>query len=82
MKDPPKVLSMHKRLFVRFVRWVGYDLGISPNQITLGRLLFFIPGWLAWVYRQELATRTGLAWQPFWAFAGIAVATSISIANH
>ena len=68
---------MHKRLFVRFVRWVGYDLGISPNQITLGRLLFFIPGWLAWVYRQELATRTGLPWQLFGALAVFAVTTVI-----
>ncbi len=68
---------MHKRLFVRFVRWVGYDLGISPNQITVGRLLFFIPGWLAWVYRHELATRSGLPWQFFGALAVLAVTTVI-----
>lgn len=68
---------MHKRLFVRFVRWVGYDLGISPNQITLGRLLFFIPGWLAWFYRQELAVFTGLPWQLFGAFASVVVTTVI-----
>jgi CDP-diacylglycerol--serine O-phosphatidyltransferase len=68
---------MHNRLFVRFVRWVGYDLGISPNQITLGRLLFFIPGWLAWFYRQELAARTGLPWQLFGALAALAVTTVI-----
>jgi len=68
---------MHKRLFVRFVRWVGYDLGISPNQITLGRLLFFIPGWLAWFYRQELATYTGFPWQLFGALASVAVTTVI-----
>lgn len=68
---------MHKRLFVRFVRWVGYDLGISPNQITLGRLLLFIPGWLGWFYRQELATSTGLPWQLFGTLAMIAVTTVI-----
>ena len=69
---------MHKRLFVRFVRWVGYDLGISPNQITLGRLLFFIPGWLAWFYRLELATTTGLPWQLFGALAILIVTTVIA----
>jgi len=68
---------MHRRLFVRFVRWVGYDLGISPNQITLGRLLFFIPGWLAWFYRQELAAYTGFPWQLFGALASVAVTTVI-----
>ncbi len=68
---------MHKRLFVRFVRWVGYDLGISPNQITLGRLLFFVPGWLAWFYRHELAVYTGLPWQLFGALASVAVTTVI-----
>ena len=68
---------MHKRLFVRFVRWVGYDLGISPNQITLGRLLFFIPGWLAWVYRYELASRTGFPWQLYGALAVVVVITVI-----
>lgn len=68
---------MQNRFFVRFVRWVGYDLGISPNQITLGRLLFFIPGWLAWVYRQELAAFTGLPWQLFGAVATVAVTTVI-----
>jgi CDP-diacylglycerol--serine O-phosphatidyltransferase len=68
---------MHKRLFVRFVRWVGYDLGISPNQITVGRLLFFIPGWLAWVYRQELAVQIGLPWQLIGALSMIAVTTVI-----
>lgn len=69
---------MHKKLFVRFVRWVGYDLGISPNQITLGRLFFFIPGWLSWVYRQELATLTGLPWQLFGALAALVVTTVIA----
>ena len=47
----------------RFVRWIGYDLGISPNQITLGRLLLFIPGWFTWVYMHELAAWSGLSWQ-------------------
>lgn len=68
---------MHNKLFVRFVRWVGYDLGISPNQITLGRLLLFVPGWLAWFYRQELGTYTGLPWQLFGALAAVAVTTVI-----
>lgn len=68
---------MHRRLFVRFVRWVGYDLGISPNQITLGRLFFFIPGWLAWFYRYDLAGRTGLPWQLFGVLATVVVTTVI-----
>ncbi len=68
---------MHNRLFVRFVRWVGHDLGISPNQITLGRLLFFIPGWLAWLYRHDLAARTGLPWQLFGSLATVLVTTVI-----
>jgi len=67
---------MRNRLFVRFVRWVGYDLGISPNQITLGRLLFFVPGWLAWVYRLELSAASGFPWQLFGALA-IAVVTTV-----
>lgn len=67
---------MHKKLFRRFVRWVGYDLGISPNQITLGRLLFFVPGWLSWVYRYELATRTGTPWQ-LWGWLAIVVVTVV-----
>jgi CDP-diacylglycerol--glycerol-3-phosphate 3-phosphatidyltransferase len=47
---------------------VGYDLGITPNQITVGRLFFFVPGWLMWFYRQELAVYTGAPWQVFgWA---------------
>ena len=54
---------MLKKLFFKFVRWIGYDLGISPNQITLGRLLFFIPGWLTWVYMHELAAWSGVPWQ-------------------
>lgn len=69
--------TMHNRLFVRFVRWVGYDLGISPNQITLGRLFFFVPGWLAWFYRQELAVSTGLPWQVIGTFAIVSVTTVI-----
>ncbi|MDP2105367.1 MAG: CDP-alcohol phosphatidyltransferase family protein, partial [Desulfobulbaceae bacterium] len=69
---------MRNRLFVRFVRWVGYDLGISPNQITLGRLLFFVPGWLAWYYRIELAAYTGLPWQAFGAMASFVVTTVIA----
>jgi len=68
---------MSKRLFVRFVRWVGYDLGISPNQITLGRFLFFIPGWLSWFYRHDLAEYTGMPWQLFGALASVVVTTVI-----
>jgi len=52
-----------RKTFTDFVRWVGYDLGITPNQITVGRLLFFVPGWLLWVYREELARRLDLPWQ-------------------
>lgn len=69
---------MRNRLFVRFVRWVGYDLGISPNQITLGRLLFFVPGWLAWYYRMELAAQTGFPWQFYGAVASFVVTTVIA----
>lgn len=69
---------MRNRLFVRFVRWVGYDLGISPNQITLGRLLFFVPGWLAWYYRHELAAHTGFPWQLYGAIASFIVTTVIA----
>ena len=52
-----------KNLFTRFVRWLGYDLGISPNQVTWGRLVIFIPGWLLWVYKNELGQWSGLTWQ-------------------
>lgn len=67
---------MHKKLFINFVRWVGYDLGISPNQITLGRLLFFFPGWLAWIYRHELAAQTGTPWQ-LWGWLALAVVSVV-----
>jgi CDP-diacylglycerol--serine O-phosphatidyltransferase len=63
--------------FTRFVRWIGYDLGISPNQITLGRLLFFVPGWLMWVYMHEISASTGLAWQLIGAVALVLVTTVI-----
>ncbi len=56
---------MAQRIFQRFVRWIGYDLGITPNQITWGRLIVFIPGWLTWIYKSELAQWTGLPWQLF-----------------
>jgi len=49
--------------FTRFVRWLGYDLGVTPNQITVGRLFFFIPGWLMWVTMYDLSERTGIPWQ-------------------
>lgn len=56
---------MLHRYFIRFVRWLGYDLGISPNQITIGRLFCFIPGWLMWIFRHDLAARFSLPWQLF-----------------
>jgi phosphatidylserine synthase len=49
--------------FTRFVHWLGYDLGVTPNQITVGRLLFFIPGWLMWVTMYDISERTGIPWQ-------------------
>ncbi len=60
---------MKKILFFRFVRWLGYDLGITPNQITWGRLVIFIPGWFSWVFKNELAAWSGLPWQFFGALA-------------
>lgn len=61
------------KLFTRFVRWVGYDLGISPNQITIGRLLFFVPGWLLWVFRHEVADMLAIWWQAVGAIAFLIV---------
>jgi CDP-diacylglycerol--serine O-phosphatidyltransferase len=61
----------------RFVRWIGYDLGISPNQITLGRLLLFVPGWLMWVFMHEISAETGIAWQLVGFVALILVTTVI-----
>lgn len=60
----------------RLVRWIS-ERGISPNQITLGRLLFFVPGWLIWVYMHPLAARTGLPWQLFGSLALVLVTTVI-----
>lgn len=68
---------MLKKLFVRFVRWIGYDLGISPNQVTIGRLLCFIPGWLIWFYRTDLSAYFGLPWQLFGLIAMLIVSTVI-----
>lgn len=68
---------MIRRSFTKFVRWIGYDLGISPNQITLGRFLFFVPGWLTWVFMHELAVRTSLPWQLFGVIALVVVTTVI-----
>lgn len=51
------------KMFTKFVRWIGYDLGITPNQITIGRLFFFVPGWFMWVYRHEIAQWLGIWWQ-------------------
>ena len=56
---------MAKRYFRKFVRWIGYDLGLTPNHITWGRLFIFIPGWLTWVFKDELALSTGMPWQSF-----------------
>ena len=39
-----------KGILSRFVHWVGYDLGITPNQVTLGRLILFLPVWLMWFF--------------------------------
>ena len=64
---------MPQRNFKRFVRWIGYDLGITPNQITWGRLIVFIPGWLTWVYKIELAQWTGMPWQLFGVVALIVI---------
>jgi len=68
---------MIKVFFFRFVRWLGYDLGITPNQITWGRLVIFIPGWLSWVFKNELASWSGLPWQFFGTFALLIVTTVI-----
>ena len=68
---------MSQNYFQRFVRWIGYDLGITPNQITWGRLFIFIPGWLMWVYKNELAQSTGMPWQAFGVAALIVITTVI-----
>ncbi len=70
-------MSLIKDLFNRFVQWLGYDLGISPNQITLGRLIFFVPSWLMWIYKDDLAQLTGLSWLFFGYLAFFAVTTVI-----
>jgi CDP-diacylglycerol--serine O-phosphatidyltransferase len=62
-----------QRFFQRFVRWIGYDLGITPNQITWGRLIIFIPGWLTWIYKNELAQWAGMPWQLFGVVALIVI---------
>ncbi len=64
---------MPQKYFQRFVRWVGYDLGISPNQITWGRLIIFVPGWTTWVYKNELAQWTGMPWQLFGVIALVVI---------
>ena len=69
---------MHKKIFSKFVRWVGYDLGISPNQITLGRLIFFVPGWMSWVFRYDLSEMTGTPWQ-LWGWLAIFIVTTVII---
>ena len=68
---------MIKTVFFRFVRWLGYDLGITPNQITWGRLIIYIPGWFIWVYKSELAAWSGLPWQFFGSISILIVTTVI-----
>ena len=68
---------MIKTLFFKFVRWLGYDLGITPNQITWGRLIIYIPGWFTWVFKNELAAWSGLPWQLFGTLACLVVTTVI-----
>lgn len=68
---------MSQRYFQRFVRWIGYDLGITPNQVTWGRLFIFIPGWLTWIYKTELAQSTGMPWQLFGAIALVVITVVI-----
>ena len=66
-------MSNLNKLFKKFIRWIGYDLGISPNQITIGRLLFFVPGWFLWVYMKELGNFLDIWWQAIGLFALILV---------
>lgn len=66
-----------KSSFTDFVRWIGYDLGITPNQITIGRLILFVPGWLMWFYRHELGQWSGWSWQVFGWLALVLVTTVI-----
>tara|TARA_B100000315_G_scaffold195655_1_gene186573 strand:+ start:1828 stop:3081 length:1254 start_codon:yes stop_codon:yes gene_type:complete len=70
-------MQMPGKQFKKFVRWIGYDLGISPNQITIGRLLFFAPGWFLWVYMHELGELLGIWWQVIGLFALLLVTTVI-----
>ncbi|MBC8318712.1 MAG: CDP-alcohol phosphatidyltransferase family protein [Desulfobulbaceae bacterium] len=64
---------MPKKFFHRFIQWIGYSLGITPNQITWGRLIIFIPGWLTWIYKNELAQWTAMPWQLFGTAAMVVV---------
>jgi len=68
---------MLHRQFIKFVHWIGYDLGISPNQITLGRLFFFVPGWFMWVYMDNIADFFGIWWQAVGLLAFCLVTTVI-----
>jgi CDP-diacylglycerol--glycerol-3-phosphate 3-phosphatidyltransferase len=70
-------IDLHKGLFYRFIHWLGDDLGITPNQITWGRLVIFIPGWCMWFFRHELAGWSGLPWELFGYLALIVVTTVI-----
>ncbi len=69
---------MIKQSFNNFVRWLGNDLGITPNQITWGRFVFFIPGWLLWIYKNELAVWSGIPWQ-FFGYLALLVVTTVII---
>ena len=64
---------MAQRYFRKFVRWIGYDLGVTPNQVTWGRLFIFIPGWLTWIYKTELSQSTGMPWQLFGTIALVVI---------
>jgi len=68
---------MLHRHFIKFVHWIGYDLGISPNQITMGRLFFFIPGWFIWFYMKDIASFLGIWWQAVGLSAFLLVTTVI-----
>ncbi|MEW6429140.1 MAG: CDP-alcohol phosphatidyltransferase family protein [Thermodesulfobacteriota bacterium] len=64
---------MAERLFLRFIHWLGDDLRITPNQITVGRVFFFVPGWLIWLFRHDIETLTGIGWRLSGSFAFVLV---------
>ena len=68
---------MLRENFSKFIRWVGYDLGLTPNQITVGRLIIFVPAWFLWVYKMDLAEKTGIWWQALGLIAFLLVTFAI-----